>query len=116
MLELGQKLKVVQIYAHVDTLMHPYRHGRHSLETTIIVSLLTLVDGLGAAYSFQTISYGMGSSVKMKVIAAPLSLHHAWFVTELIKPSSDDIEVRICGSESTDNEDTPIEVMEIYVH
>ena len=30
-------------------------------------------------------------------------------------PTSDDIEVRIMGSEGTDNEDTPIELLEIYV-
>ena len=39
-----------------------------------------------------------------------------WFSVELPNPTNDDIEVRICGNESTDNEDTPIEVMEIYVH
>ena len=30
-------------------------------------------------------------------------------------PTSDDIEVRIMGLEDTDNEDTPIELLEIYV-
>jgi hypothetical protein len=30
-------------------------------------------------------------------------------------PTSDDIEVRIMGSESTANEDMPIELLEIYV-
>ena len=39
-----------------------------------------------------------------------------WFSVELPNPTNDDIEVRICGNESTDNEDTPIEMMEIYVH
>ena len=38
-----------------------------------------------------------------------------WFVRELPSPTSDDIEVRICGDESTDNEDTPVELVEIYV-
>ena len=38
-----------------------------------------------------------------------------WFSVELPNPTNDDIEVRICGNESTNNEDTPIEVMEIYV-
>ena len=38
-----------------------------------------------------------------------------WFSVELPNPTSDDIEVRICGDESTDNEDTPIELLEIYI-
>ena len=38
-----------------------------------------------------------------------------WFSVELSNPTTDDIEVRICGSESTFNEDTPIELLQIYV-
>ena len=38
-----------------------------------------------------------------------------WFSVNLSSPTSDDIEVRIMGSESADNEDTPIELLEIYV-
>ena len=38
-----------------------------------------------------------------------------WFNVNLGSPTSDNIEVRIMGSESTDNEDTPIELLEIYV-
>lgn len=40
-----------------------------------------------------------------------------WFSVSLRCPkvTSDDIEVRIMGTESTENEDTPIELLEIYV-
>ena len=38
-----------------------------------------------------------------------------WFSVNLGSPTSDDIEVRIMGSESTTNEDTPIELLEIFV-
>ena len=38
-----------------------------------------------------------------------------WFSVTLGSPTSDDIEVRIMGTESTTNEDTPIELIEIYV-
>ena len=38
-----------------------------------------------------------------------------WFNVSLRNPTSDDIEVRICGNERTTNEDTPIELLEIYV-
>lgn len=37
-----------------------------------------------------------------------------WFSVDL-DPSTDVIEVRICGSETTDDEDTPIELLELYV-
>ena len=38
-----------------------------------------------------------------------------WFSVTLANPTSDAIEVRICGTERTTNEDTPIEIMELYV-
>ena len=38
-----------------------------------------------------------------------------WFSVELPNPTSDDIEVRICGDEETSNEDTPIELLELYI-
>ena len=38
-----------------------------------------------------------------------------WFSVELTNATTDDIEVRICGDESTSNEDTPIELLNIYI-
>ena len=38
-----------------------------------------------------------------------------WFNVELPNSTEDDIEVRICGDEDTDNEGTPVELLEIYV-
>ena len=38
-----------------------------------------------------------------------------WFSVQLPAPTTDTIEVSICADESTDNEDTPIELLEIYV-
>ena len=38
-----------------------------------------------------------------------------WFSVTLANPTTDDIEVRICGSEPTTSEDTPISLMELYV-
>ena len=38
-----------------------------------------------------------------------------WFSVTLANPTSDAIEVRICGSEGTANEDTPIKILELYV-
>jgi hypothetical protein len=38
-----------------------------------------------------------------------------WFSVQLPAPTTDEIEVSICGDESTNNEDSPIELLEIYV-
>ena len=38
-----------------------------------------------------------------------------WFCRQLPQPTTNDIELRICGDEPTDNEDTPIEQVEIYI-
>ena len=38
-----------------------------------------------------------------------------WFSVRLPNPTSERIEVRICGDEGTANENTPIELLEIYV-
>ena len=38
-----------------------------------------------------------------------------WFSVQLPAPTTDMIEVSICADESTDNEDTPIKLLEIYV-
>ena len=38
-----------------------------------------------------------------------------WFSVQLPAPTTDIIEVSICADESTHNEDTPIELLEIYV-
>ena len=38
-----------------------------------------------------------------------------WFCKQLPQATTDDIEARICGDEGTANEDTPIELIEIYI-
>ena len=38
-----------------------------------------------------------------------------WFSVELPNPTSDNIEVRICGDQDTTDEDTPIALLELYV-
>ena len=39
-----------------------------------------------------------------------------WFCKNLPQPTTDDIELRLCGDQSTGDEDTPIEEVEIYVY
>ena len=38
-----------------------------------------------------------------------------WFNAQLSPPTTDDIEVRICGNQGITNEDTPIQLIELYV-
>ena len=38
-----------------------------------------------------------------------------WFNVQLSSPTTDDIEVRICGDSGIANEDTPIQLIELYV-
>ena len=38
-----------------------------------------------------------------------------WFSVTLPNPTSDDIEVHICGNEGTHNEDAPIQLLEIFI-
>ena len=38
-----------------------------------------------------------------------------WFCHDLGRASTDDVELRICGNENTSNEDTPIEIVELFV-
>ena len=37
------------------------------------------------------------------------------FCWQLPVPTTDDIELRICGDFSAENEDTPVQLLEIYV-
>ena len=38
-----------------------------------------------------------------------------WFCKELPQPTRDDIELRLCADQATSDEDTPLEIVEIYV-
>ena len=38
-----------------------------------------------------------------------------WFCKQLPQPTTDDIELRLCSDEVTTNEDTPLEIVEIYI-
>ena len=38
-----------------------------------------------------------------------------WFCKQLPQPTTDDIELRLCGDSNTMDEDTPIEIVEIYI-
>ncbi len=39
----------------------------------------------------------------------------AWFCAELDQSASSDLELRLCGNEDTGNEDTPLQIIELYI-
>ena len=38
-----------------------------------------------------------------------------WFCKKLPEPTTDDLELRLCGDEPRTNEDTPIDLVELYI-
>ena len=38
-----------------------------------------------------------------------------WFTVDLVNPTTDDIEVRICSNSASSEEDTPIQLLELYI-
>ena len=71
-----------------------------------------MFDGNGLLYSNDTLWDGQQCSNEGTCCT---DVSPPWFSVTLFQPTSDDIEVRICGDESTDNEDTPIELLDIFV-
>ena len=47
-------------------------------------------------------------------LSSPPGVTAPWFCKQLPQATAEDIEVRICGNEPTSNEDTPVEVVELY--
>ena len=49
-------------------------------------------------------------------LSYPPGVTPPWFCKQLPQTTTDDIEVRICGDQEIANEDTPVELIEIYVN
>ena len=49
-------------------------------------------------------------------LSYPPGVTPPWFCKQLPQATTDDIEVRLCGDESAGNEDTPVELIELYVN
>ena len=58
---------------------------------------------------------GYGSSPCCKR-SSPPGTTVPWFCRQLPQAAIDNIEVRICGDACTSNEDTPVELIELYIH
>jgi len=47
---------------------------------------------------------------------SPPGVTAPWFCKHLPHATTDDIEVRICGDQSTTEEETSVELTELYIH
>ena len=46
---------------------------------------------------------------------SPPGVMAPWFCKQLPQTTTDDIEIRICGDQATTDEDTPVEIIELYI-
>ena len=72
-------------------------------------------ENIFAGKLFSTDKLWDGQQCKHEGTCCATNMSLPWFSVELPNPTNDSIEVRICGDERTDNEDTPIELLEIYI-
>ena len=94
-----------------DSLVPPYvgddyfcESGNSGGWTTVLYADDPLWDGQGCgSASCCELSYPSGET-------AP------WFCKQLTQATTDDIEVRICGNQGAGDEDTPVELVELYIH
>ena len=72
---------------------------------------------IGMFHSNDPLWDGQGcGAVSCCELSYPLGVTPPWFCKQLPQTTTDDIEVRICGDQDTGNEDTPVEVIEIYIN
>ena len=57
--------------------------------------------------------YGQGCDRLERTCCDPPNL--PWFCKELPQPTTDDLEVRICGDQVLADEDTPIDLVQLYI-
>ena len=71
--------------------------------------------GHSIAHSILEIHSGMAKGVALRATAAGLTVHPGSVNSCLNRPLHDDIELKMCGYNPFHNEDTPLEIVEIYV-
>ena len=49
-------------------------------------------------------------------LSYPPEVTPPWFCKQLPQPTTDDIEVRLCGGDGNENEDTPVQLIELYIN
>ena len=95
-----------------ETLLHPLHHHLALLEMSIFVTLHgSTGQALSIFYSDDPLwdGAGCGPLNDCCVLNNP-----PWFLKLLAFPTADDIEMRLCRS-IADYEDTPVEIIEIYI-
>ena len=58
---------------------------------------------------------GCGSPPCCELSSGPPGVTAPWFCKQLPQTTADDIEVRICGDQTSGDEDTPLELIELYI-
>ena len=58
---------------------------------------------------------GCGNPPCCDLDSGPPGVTAPWFCRQLPQDTSDDLEVRICGSQDTTDEDTPLQLVELYI-
>ena len=93
-------------------------HGEPGTRVHIWTFAADYRSGCGNAPSFLEYDYfcdGNGWNGQYELYAGNPLCDGAWFCKQLPQTTTDDIEIRICGNEGTANEDTPVEIIELYI-
>ena len=109
---LTQKLPGLMIHAHAIILVVLHLHRLLVLTITVNQAIQTKI---GEVKFFPNDKLWDGEQCSHEGTCCTGTSTPPWFSVDLNSSTSDDIEVRIIGTESTENEDTPIELLEIYV-
>ena len=71
---------------------------------------------IGLECSFLMTLSGMAKTVGHPIpVSVPSTILHGSASSCLDQATTDDIEVRICGNQDLSDEDTPVELIELYV-
>ena len=114
---LTKLVPLVHIKATALASMHNIWHPHHSHPALLgMITSVTLAAKLNLhSYSTQTTPYGMELAVDQPIPDCSFN-NPPWFLKQLPSNTTDDIEMRMCSDETPlRNEDTPFEILELYV-
>ena len=77
--------------------------------TTVQVS----IHGILKFYPDDPLWDGQDCCRSERTCCDPLNL--PWFCKELLEPTTDDLEVRVCADQSPADEDAPIDLVQLYI-
>ena len=92
------------------------RHHHNTLEITTSVSLVAqYIWPSRPGFTLATHS-GMARGEQCEGQCCSNGTSPPWFSVELPNPTTDNVEVRIYGTDTSDKEDIPIKLLELYTH